>query len=54
MLYFDTNRDTQRRRMFMTDYRNPTATPKMISDLSVNDRYNDIGQPVMKRLPRDP
>jgi dipeptidyl aminopeptidase/acylaminoacyl peptidase len=50
MLFYDYNRDTQRRRIFMTDYRNPSAAPKMISDLSVRDRYNDIGQPVMKRL----
>ncbi|HEX8287622.1 MAG TPA: prolyl oligopeptidase family serine peptidase [Pyrinomonadaceae bacterium] len=50
MLFYDYNRDTQRRRIFAIDYRNPSA-PKMISDLNVNDRYNDIGQPVTKRLP---
>lgn len=50
MVFYDYNRDTQRRRMFMTDYRNPAA-PKMISDLNVNDRYGDIGQPVTKQLP---
>ncbi|MEO5858294.1 MAG: prolyl oligopeptidase family serine peptidase [Pyrinomonadaceae bacterium] len=50
MIYGDYNRDTQKRRMFVTDYRNP-ATSKMIVDISVNDRYNDIGQPVMKTLP---
>ena len=33
----------------MVDYRNP-QTPKMVSDLSINDRYNDLGQPVTKRL----
>jgi len=49
MFYFDYDRDTQRRRMFMTDYRDP-ATSKMISDLNTRDRYNDIGQPVMKTL----
>ena len=49
MFYYDYNRDTQRRRMFMVDYRNP-QTPKMVSDLSINDRYNDLGQPVTKRL----
>ena len=49
MFFYDYNRDMQRRRMFMVDYRNP-QTPKMISDLNVNDRYNDIGQPVTKRL----
>lgn len=50
MFYFDFDRDTQRRRMFMTDYRNP-ATSKMVVDLNTRDRYNDIGQPVMKTLP---
>jgi dipeptidyl aminopeptidase/acylaminoacyl peptidase len=50
MLFYDYNRDTQRRRIFAVDYRNP-QTPRMISDLNVSDRYNDIGQPVTKRLP---
>lgn len=50
MFYYDYNRDTQRRRMFMTDYRNPSSS-KLISDLNVNDRYNDIGNPVSKQLP---
>ncbi|CAN5604033.1 S9 family peptidase [soil metagenome] len=50
MWFFDYNRDTQRRRIFMTDYRNPTNV-KMVSDLNVNDRYNDIGAPVTKILP---
>jgi dipeptidyl aminopeptidase/acylaminoacyl peptidase len=34
----------------MTDYRN-AANVKLVSDLSVNDRYNDIGTPVTKLLP---
>jgi dipeptidyl aminopeptidase/acylaminoacyl peptidase len=50
MWFYDFDRDTRRRRIFMTDYRNP-ATIKLISDLNVNDRYNDIGQPVTKVLP---
>jgi len=50
MIFFDYNRDTQRRRIFMTDYRN-AGQPKLIADLNINDRYNDIGQPVMKTLP---
>ncbi len=50
MLFYDYNRDTQHRRVFMMDYRSNSA-PKMISDLNVNDRYNDIGQPVLKTLP---
>ncbi|NOT46385.1 MAG: S9 family peptidase [Acidobacteria bacterium] len=50
MLYADFNRDTQKRRMFMTDYRNPQKST-LISDLNVNDRYNDIGNPVMKNMP---
>lgn len=50
MLFYDYERDSQRRRIFAIDYRNP-QTPKLISDLNINDRYNDIGQPVTKRLP---
>jgi dipeptidyl aminopeptidase/acylaminoacyl peptidase len=50
MWFYDYDRDTQRRRIFMTDYRNPSSV-KLISDLSVNDRYNDIGTPVTKLLP---
>ncbi|MCD9187721.1 MAG: prolyl oligopeptidase family serine peptidase [Pyrinomonadaceae bacterium] len=50
MMFYDYNRDTQRRRIFTIDYRSKSE-PKMISDLNVNDRYNDIGQPVTRRLP---
>ncbi len=50
MFYYDYNRDTQKRRMFLFDYNNPGAA-KQIFDLSVNDRYNDIGQPITKTLP---
>ncbi len=49
MWFTDVNRDTQHRRVFMTDYRNPTDI-KMISDLNVNDRYKDPGNPVTKQL----
>ena len=48
MWFSDTNRDTQHRRVFVTDYRNPTKV-RLVSDLNVNDRYSEIGQPVMKR-----
>lgn len=50
MFYFDFDRDTQRRRMFMTNYRDP-SNPKMISDLNTNDRYNNPGTPVMRQMP---
>jgi dipeptidyl aminopeptidase/acylaminoacyl peptidase len=50
MFVYDYNRDTQRRRIFMLDYR-AKSTPKLILDLNVNDRYNDIGSFVPKRLP---
>ena len=51
MLFYDYNRDTQKRRIYMMDHRNPSEKPKLISDLNIRDRYNDIGQPVMKTLP---
>ena len=50
MMFYDYDRDKQRRRIFMTDYRNP-AKVTLVSDLNVNDRYNDIGQPIMKLRP---
>jgi len=49
MFFYDYDREKQRRRMFWTNYKNP-AEIKLMSDLNVNDRYNDIGQPVTKRL----
>ncbi len=51
MFAYDYNRDTQKRRIIMLDYRNASIAPRVISDLNINDRYNDIGQPVSKRLP---
>ncbi len=51
MLYSDYNRDMRKRRLFMMDYRSSASAPKMIFDLNVAERYNDIGQPVTKRLP---
>ena len=50
MWFGDFNRDTQRRRTFITDYRNPVNV-KLIADLNTRDRYNDIGTPVTKTLP---
>lgn len=50
MWYFDFDRDTRMRRIFMTDYRDPVST-KVIDDRNVSDRYNDIGAPVMRTLP---
>ncbi len=50
MWLFDYNRDSQKRRIFQTDHRN-ASNIKLILDLSVNGRYNDIGQPVTKTLP---
>ena len=50
MLFFDYDRDKEHRRIFMTDYRNPSSV-KLISDINVNDRYADIGTPVSKALP---
>ncbi|MEO6589592.1 MAG: S9 family peptidase, partial [Pyrinomonadaceae bacterium] len=50
MLFYDYNRDNQHRRIFMLDYRNANDKPKLISDLNTRDRYNDLGQPVMKTL----
>lgn len=50
MWYYDYDRDKQRRRIFMTKYFDG-AESKLISDLNVRDRYNDIGSPETKVLP---
>lgn len=50
MLFYDYDRDTRHRRIFMTDYRNPKGV-KMLSDLNVSDRYNEFGSPVFRTLP---
>lgn len=50
MFFYDFDRDKQRSRVFMTDPKNPSSV-KMLSDLNVNDAYNDIGNPINKQLP---
>jgi dipeptidyl aminopeptidase/acylaminoacyl peptidase len=50
MLFYDFDRDKQVRRIFMTDYRDPSQV-RLISNLNVSDRYNDIGNPITKVLP---
>ncbi len=50
MWFYDYDRDKRQRRIYMTDHRDPKDV-KLISDLNVSDRYNDIGDPVMKALP---
>lgn len=50
MMFFDYDRDKNQRRIFLTDYKKP-GQPKLISDLNADDRYNDIGNPVMKTMP---
>ncbi|NNE66507.1 MAG: S9 family peptidase [Pyrinomonadaceae bacterium] len=52
MWFYDYDRDTRRRRIFSSNYKRDLASaPKLISDLNVRDRYNAIGNPVMKMLP---
>ena len=50
MMFYDYNRDSQKRRIMLTDYRTGSSV-RVVSDTSINDRYNDIGQPVMKLMP---
>ncbi len=51
MMWFnDFDRDTRHRRIFMTDYRNPSSV-KLVADLNISDRYNEIGQPVTRQMP---
>jgi dipeptidyl aminopeptidase/acylaminoacyl peptidase len=50
MFVTEFNRDTNRRKIWTLDYRSQSAPPKLVSDLSINDRYNDLGNFVNKRL----
>lgn len=50
MFYYDFNRDTQRLRMFTTNYRD-TSSVKLILERNINDRYNDIGTPITRVQP---
>lgn len=50
MMFYDFDRDSQHRRTFVTDYRNPSNV-KLVADLNVRDRYADIGNPLTKELP---
>lgn len=50
MFVTEVNRDTNRRKMWMLDYRNSSVAPKVVLDLNLNDRYNDIGNFVTRRL----
>lgn len=51
MMLTDYDRDTRKRRIGIIDYRADSPNIKVISELNIADRYNDIGQPVTKTLP---
>ncbi|HEV7858398.1 MAG TPA: prolyl oligopeptidase family serine peptidase [Pyrinomonadaceae bacterium] len=50
-LISDYDRDKRWRRTFALNPDNPAETPKVIWSRNVNDRYNDPGTPVTRRLP---
>lgn len=50
MLFYDYNRNNQHQRIFAIDYR-INSSPKLISDLNINDRYNDFGFLLTKLSP---
>jgi dipeptidyl aminopeptidase/acylaminoacyl peptidase len=51
ILVSDFDRVSARTRTFLLNADNPSQQPKLVWDLSSQDRYNDPGDPVMKRLP---
>jgi dipeptidyl aminopeptidase/acylaminoacyl peptidase len=51
VLVSDYDRDKRWRRTFLLNADNPAETPKVIWSRNVNDRYNDPGAPVTRRLP---
>ncbi len=50
MMFDDYNRDNQHVRVFKTDYRSPSSV-QLVNERNTNDRYNDIGVPVIRVLP---
>lgn len=50
-LYREYDRDRRWTRTWQFSPINPAAPPRLLHDRSVNDRYNDPGAPVTKRLP---
>jgi dipeptidyl aminopeptidase/acylaminoacyl peptidase len=51
MLISDYDRDKRWRRTFALNPDNPSETPRVIWSRNINDRYNDPGTPVTRRLP---
>lgn len=51
MFITEFDRVTQRRKIWMLNYQNKSVPPKLVSDLNTNDRYNNPGNFVTKRLP---
>jgi dipeptidyl aminopeptidase/acylaminoacyl peptidase len=51
VLVSDADRATRRTRTFLVNADNPAQAAKLIWNRSAQDRYNDPGSPVMKRLP---
>ena len=45
------DRDRRWRRTFQLDAEDPEATPQLLWDLSIHDRYGDPGSPVRRTLP---
>src|SRR5262249_36280715 len=50
-LLSDYERERKRRRTFLIDPEKPDAEPKLVWDLSVNEKYNHPGTPLMRTLP---
>jgi dipeptidyl aminopeptidase/acylaminoacyl peptidase len=51
LLLSDYERERKRRRTFLIDPANPDAEPKLIWDLSINEKYNHPGTPLTRTLP---
>ncbi len=51
MFVSEFDRVKQRRKLWLLNYRDKSVAPKLVSDLNTNDRYNDLGNFVSKRLP---
>ena len=47
----DYDRKSKHRRTFMIDPTHPDSDRKLLWDLSINERYNDPGTPLLRPLP---
>lgn len=51
LIYSELNRDTRVRRQFALNFKGLLSKPRLLNEQNVNERYNDFGTILTKRLP---